>query len=219
MNTHCNHKFIRGKREGQICGTYIRKKNDKGKCAVHIKCPHGKRERCCFDCGGKQACKHKKETRICRLCNGGGICEHKKRRYDCQLCNGGGICIHLKHLFQCKDCNFELYILSIVNRRIYHGYESVQFERKTPNILYYLGCGIKMYLDYLNEKLGTQDVFKDEIMHWDNYGSYWQIDHIIPLYFEKDKLTEEQFIKRFHYSNTQPLSKKENFNKKSKFIG
>jgi hypothetical protein len=40
-----------------------------------------------------------------------------------------------------------------------------------------------------------------QAMSWDNYGSYWDIDHIIPLSSAKD---EEQLYKLCHYSNLIP---------------
>lgn len=51
-------------------------------------------------------------------------------------------------------------------------------------------------------------------MTWDNYGK-WHIDHIIPLSSAK---TEEELIKLFHYTNTQPLWAEDNLKKGSKII-
>lgn len=48
-------------------------------------------------------------------------------------------------------------------------------------------------------------------MNWDNYGNYWEIDHIIPLASAK---TEEELYKLCHYTNLQPLEKSENRAKK-----
>ena len=46
-------------------------------------------------------------------------------------------------------------------------------------------------------------------MSWDNYGSYWDIDHIIPCAsFNLDNLEEQK--KCFIFTNTRPLSKIEN---------
>ena len=41
------------------------------------KCPHGRSNTSCFDCGGKRACIHNREKFNCIDCNGKGICEHK----------------------------------------------------------------------------------------------------------------------------------------------
>ena len=52
-------------------------------------------------------------------------------------------------------------------------------------------------------------------MTWENYGTYWHIDHIIPCgAFDLTKKTAQK--KCFHYSNLQPLEAVENFKKNSK---
>ena len=47
----------------------------------------------------------------------------------------------------------------------------------------------------------------DEFMTWDNYASYWQIDHIKPLALAK---TIDDVIALNHYTNLQPLEKSAN---------
>lgn len=47
----------------------------------------------------------------------------------------------------------------------------------------------------------------DSNMNWDNYGTYWVIDHIIPISSGKN---EEEIFKLNHFSNLRPLSKAEN---------
>ena len=66
--------------------------------------------------------------------------------------------------------------------------------KKSHSTIKYLGCSYEFYEDYLQNK------FK-EGMSWDNHGE-WHIDHIIPL---ASANTEEELIKLFHYTNTQPL--------------
>ena len=70
---------------------------------------------------------------------------------------------------------------------------------KSKSTIEHLGCDIQFYKEYLT---GMFDVN----MSWDNYGSYWEIDHINPL--SKGGT--------LHYSNTQPLSVKENRRKSAK---
>ena len=48
-------------------------------------------------------------------------------------------------------------------------------------------------------------------MNWNNYGTCWEIDHIIPRFkFYYEDYTDEQFQKCWALSNLRPLSVKEN---------
>lgn len=74
-------------------------------------------------------------------------------------------------------------------------------ENKSKHTIEYLGCTIQEYKKYLEPML-TQE------MNWNNYGSYWEIDHIHPL--SKGGI--------FHYTNTQPLTINENRIKSNSLI-
>jgi len=54
-------------------------------------------------------------------------------------------------------------------------------------------------------------------MNWDNYGSYWEVDHIIPRKtFNYNKPEDIGFQICWALDNLQPLTKKENLKKGSK---
>ena len=54
-------------------------------------------------------------------------------------------------------------------------------------------------------------------MSWKNYGTYWQIDHIIPqTYFEFDSLDHPNFVKCWCLENLRPLKADENLSKSNK---
>lgn len=54
-------------------------------------------------------------------------------------------------------------------------------------------------------------------MNWDNYGSYWQIDHIKPVSsFSYKTFNDSDFKKCWSLSNLQPLEKEINFLKHNK---
>jgi hypothetical protein len=84
--------------------------------------------------------------------------------------------------------NPEHRLKSNIRTRIYKS-----LQNKSESSFHLLGCKIDEYILYLEKQF-------DENMTWNNYGSYWEIDHIEPL------------VKGggFHYTNTQPLSIIEN---------
>jgi len=63
-----------------------------------------------------------------------------------------------------------------------------------------IGCSKDKFMKHLENQF-------DEKMTWDNYGSYWEVDHIIPL-------SKGGTI---HYTNSQPLTITENRKKSNKF--
>ena len=81
---------------------------------------------------------------------------------------------------------------------------------KKNHTIEYLGCDINTFKQHIEKQ------FKDG-MSWDNYGSEWHIDHIVPLKYNNPTL--EQTIKRLNYKNTQPLWASENVSKGNRFIG
>lgn len=62
-----------------------------------------------------------------------------------------------------------------------------------------LGCPIKEYIVYLEKQFNKN-------MTWENYETYWEIDHTIPLSKGGS----------FHYSNTTPMTITENRSKSNK---
>ena len=59
----------------------------------------------------------------------------------------------------------------------------------------------------------------DKAMSWDNYGSYWEIDHIKPKSLFNYVYPEDlEFQKCWALNNFQPLEKGANRRKYNKFI-
>jgi hypothetical protein len=71
--------------------------------------------------------------------------------------------------------------------------------KKTSRTHEILGCSFEEFETYIKNQ------FK-EGMTWENYGE-WELDHIVPKHLPE---TEEEVIAINHYSNFQPLWKKEN---------
>jgi hypothetical protein len=79
---------------------------------------------------------------------------------------------------------------------------------KIQKTLFLLGCTLEELQKYL------QNQFKGE-MNWDNHGSYWEVDHIIPCSsFNLLDLTQQKQC--FHYTNLQPLTVTQNRQKSNK---
>jgi hypothetical protein len=78
--------------------------------------------------------------------------------------------------------------------------------RRSPRLLRLIGCSWEDLLKHLESQ------FTDE-MSWDNYGSYWHLDHIIPL--AAFNLDDTEHLRACcHWTNLQPLEKSENLRKK-----
>ena len=100
-------------------------------------------------------------------------------------------------LFRIKK-NLRCRVSKILNGRVKH-----------QGTIQLLGCTIAEF------KIHLESLFTDD-MTWDNYGSYWHVDHIKPCSLFNLLLEEEQ-MKCFHYSNMQPLKAEDNLKKYNKF--
>lgn len=71
-----------------------------------------------------------------------------------------------------------------------------------------LGCEIEFYISYL-------EYLFDDSMTWDNYGTYWHIDHIHPI-CNFTLTIEKQQLLAFNWKNTRPLNAVENLSRSNK---
>jgi len=72
---------------------------------------------------------------------------------------------------------------------------------KRDSILSYIGCSFDDLKIYLENSF-------DKNMSWENYGSYWEIDHKDPIF--NFSTSEEDLHKCWNYRNLQPLTISEN---------
>ena len=71
-------------------------------------------------------------------------------------------------------------------------------------------------IDELRAHLESQ--FGDK-MNWDNYGSYWHVDHIMPrAHFEFESVKDEGFQRCWALENLQPLEAKANLRKGDRIL-
>jgi hypothetical protein len=77
---------------------------------------------------------------------------------------------------------------------------------KNDSTMNYIGCNIQ----YLREWFEYNFISE---MNWDNYGSYWSIDHIIPV-CKFDLTIDDEKSKCWNWSNLMPVTIKYNSSKK-----
>jgi hypothetical protein len=81
-----------------------------------------------------------------------------------------------------------------------------EFTCKSKKTTEILGCTFEEFKLYLESKF-------DENMNWENQGTYWHMDHVVPI---SSAETEEDVYKLNHYTNFQPLYWEDNLKKSNK---
>jgi hypothetical protein len=77
---------------------------------------------------------------------------------------------------------------------------------KNDSTMSYIGCNIQYFREWFEYNFTSE-------MNWDNYGSYWFIDHIIPV-CKFDLTKDDEKMKCWNWSNMMPVSVKYNSSKK-----
>jgi hypothetical protein len=103
-----------------------------------------------------------------------------------------------------RKYNINFKLRCYLGSRICHALKGICKSKTTIELL---GCSIEFLKRYLKSKFKLG-------MTWKNYGK-WEVDHIKPCCsFNLSKVSEQR--KCFHYTNLQPLWKKENRCKQGK---
>lgn len=79
-------------------------------------------------------------------------------------------------------------------------------KHKTKKLI---SCSIVFYRKWLEFQF-------DPYTNWENYGSYWCIDHVIPMK-KFDLSKNDEIFKCMHWSNLRPLEKNKNSEKSDKY--
>ena len=94
-----------------------------------------------------------------------------------------------------------------VRNRIYQSLR--QNGQRRINKIKYLGMSQRTYFQWLEYQF-------DEKMTQENYGTYWEIDHVIPIdSFNLNTDDDTEIYTCFDWKNTRPLSKVENNSKRA----
>jgi hypothetical protein len=102
--------------------------------------------------------------------------------------------------------NIEWTLKLILRNRLKNALKNNFQKGKTLEML---GCSIEEFKLHLDKQFTKH-------MNWNNYGNYWEIDHIKPCDAFNLKILEEQYI-CFNYKNLQPLEKTKNRKKSNKY--
>jgi hypothetical protein len=77
---------------------------------------------------------------------------------------------------------------------------------KNNSTMNYIGCNIQYLREWFEYNFTAE-------MNWDNYSSFWSIDHIIPV-CNFDLTLEDEKLKCWNWSNLMPVTIKYNSSKK-----
>lgn len=100
-----------------------------------------------------------------------------------------------------KESDPSYRLMQLIRGRILRAL-SEQYGEKAVKTMSLLGCSIANLRIYLESRFAVG-------MSWDNHGSEWQVDHIIPCaIFNLTKPEHQKYC--FHFSNLQPLWKLDN---------
>lgn len=81
-------------------------------------------------------------------------------------------------------------------------------SEKYNNTFELIDCSPKEMIKWIEYQFDTS-------MTWENYGTYWQVDHVIPCDYFDLKIREEQ-LRCFNWRNCRPLEKIKNIKKNNK---
>ena len=101
------------------------------------------------------------------------------------------------------DINFQ--ISEIIRSKIHK-----MLKNKNTSYTTLIGCDVTFLKAWLEFRFSSE-------MSWDNLGSFWQIDHVLPINkFDFSKENDKQIC--FHWTNLQPLTALENRQKSDKLL-
>lgn len=99
------------------------------------------------------------------------------------------------------DCKLRIYLRSRLNK-------AIKRDSKKGSAVRDLGCTIAFFKTYI------ENMFYGD-MSWDNWGTYWELDHIEELH-TFDLTNRKQFLKAVNYKNMQPLTIPDHLKKTAK---
>ena len=133
---------------------------------------------------------------------------------------------------------YEQWVGSDLHKKRLEWRRCYEAKRRKDDVEYQLGCSMRVAvwhsLKGLKDSKGWESIvgyslqdLKDHLerqftktMTWDNYGSYWQVDHIVPKsLFNYSGPHDIGFKECWALKNLRPLTKKANLKKHAKYKG
>ncbi len=103
-----------------------------------------------------------------------------------------------------KDIDFK------IMRRLRSRLNMALNKDKNEKTVKLIGCSIIFFRNWIEYQF-------NEFMNWSNYGSYWNIDHVIPCASFDLTIVSEQF-ECFNWKNCRPLKSEDNISKGSSIL-
>lgn len=177
----------------QSCRDRAKIYNDKKRDDIKKTMVNTETEKKCSNCGVVKSKDNFKssdgtETKQCLCCRNASLrtktCHHNILKTGCNICNP---ILYKVDLYR-RD----------LKRFIKNSY-SENYEHKQ------LGCNRKTFVDHIESQF-------TENMNWDNYKTYWEIDHYLPLLeiIDGEYIPFDEIERRMHYTNIRPFPIAEN---------
>ena len=168
----------------------------------------------CKSCSTGQV-SHTSRSGLCRKCWRASLTDRKKYE-ECQDC-GKPKTYKQKNAPLCWDCYNKRRCLT-EDDRVVRAVRNRMGCRMRAALALKEGKSMFEFLPY------TMDELRDHIeaqfsqeMSWDNYGSYWHLDHIVPhSRLPYKEMSEVNFLRCWSLENLQPLPARENLRKSNK---
>ncbi len=151
-------------------------------------------------------------TLVCRFCNQRKDLSHFRKRherlyrYECNECKREYMNEYYQDVYNevrrnRKKDDIQFRLLS--NHRNYVYKCLTKYQNKRGSSESYIGCSLTHFKEWLEYQF-------DENCNWENYGTYWTIDHVLPL-SKFDLTRDDHQAIAFHWTNLSPST--DNFQK------
>jgi hypothetical protein len=106
--------------------------------------------------------------------------------------------------------NKEYALRQNIKTHVWYALRKQASSKRGESVFQFLPYTVKQLKEHLEKQF-------DENMSWENYGSYWHVDHIHPQSaYPYTSMEEENFLRCWALENLRPLEAMENYQKSNK---